>query len=472
MAHGGGPVSALKARLAWSSLLAASAFTALALIAVPRRADRSSAPTPAIEEPKSESVISTTPTAESEFIDTVVLAEMIEPSEPEATETVASSEELLPRRAPAAVTTVAQPRVAIEELLAGARGLPARSLADATVALGPGVLPTLLAGILGSGEWPDGEAAATEDVRQVALRDAWSRYEPRLRAEALLACGTTARDELRVLIELAGSLGDESALPTALQLARKLEPADLRRGYVAEPVEQAVAAALLTTHATEKSLIEQCAKLGEELAMAFVRGCAQSSAARGPALAARCLGRSVELDAEILTALAHPNCKARSALGERALDAVRAALDSEDPRTRRAACAVLGNARDGSSLERLVECLDDVDPLVHAAARDALRACAGKDLGGDPQAWRDWQSVRAEWLLTRAPELRGLCLGADCDAAMSALLELVSRQEVLDVLVSELDELSRLAPCENVKERAHAALTECGTARALSLLAQ
>jgi hypothetical protein len=395
---------------------------------------------------------------------------VIEPSEPEATETVASSEELLPRRAPAAVTTVAHPRVAVEEFLAGARGMPVRSLADATVALGPGVLPALLAGILGTGEWPDGDAAATEDVRQAALRDAWSRYEPRLRAETLLACGATARDELRVLIELAGSLGDESALPTVLQLARKLEPVELRRGYVAEPVEQAVATALLTTHATEKSLIEQCAKLSEELAMAFVRGCAQSSAARGPALAARCLGRSVELDAEILTALAHPNCKARSALGERALDAVRAALDAEEPRTRRAACAVLGNARDGSSLERLVERLDDVDPLVHAAARDALRACAGKDLGGDTQTWRDWQSLRAEWLSTRVPELRGICLGEECDGSMSALHELVSRPELLDVLAPALDELGDSAPCESVRERARAALFECGTARSLALL--
>lgn len=471
MAHGGGPVSKLNARLAWGSLVAASAFTVLAVVAVPRRAERSTAVAPTVE-PSGVTTTVTDSTIGNRSLDTNVEPEALELPGSALPDVASTAEELLPRRAPAAVTTAADPRGALGNILAGARGLPARSLADATVALGPGVLPTLLAGILGSGEWPDGDAAATEDVRQVALRDAWSRYEPRLRAEALLSYGATARDELRVLIELAGALGDESALPTVLQLARKLEPADLRRGYVAEPVEQAVAAALASTRAPEKNLIEQCSKLGDELAMAFVRGCAQSSAARGPALAARCLGRSSEIDAEILTALAHPQCKARSGLGERALEAVRSALTSEDPRTRRAACAVLGNVRDGGSLERLVERLDDVDALVHAAAREALRTCAGKDLGGDPQAWREWQTARAEWIRTRTPELRGTCLGEDCDAAMSALFELVSRPEVLDVLAPLLDELSNVAPCEPVRERARAALAECGTARALSLLAE
>ncbi|MBM3988005.1 MAG: hypothetical protein FJ294_08640 [Planctomycetes bacterium] len=373
---------------------------------------------------------------------------------------------------PAAVTGVLDARLALRGVLEGARGLGPVSLANAAVSLGPDIVPELLAGILGRGEWPEGETAATGDIRVAALRDAWVRYEPQLRAAALLACAAPHRDERRVLVELAGELGGEVALPTVLRIARGFEPLDLARDFVAEPVERALALALRSSKASERQLESSFDALSPELASALVRGWAHSGDLRGPALAARALGRVTALDLKILSALAQPACPARAALGERSLAGLRRSLASPDPEKRRCAAAALRNAGDTRSIDALALALDDVDALVRATARDALRAIAGRDLGGDSAAWKGWLLERSDWLEAARPLLLERAAAADCGAAMEALAELLARGDARDELVHGLAELHGASACDTVQARARSALEEIGSARSLALARQ
>ena len=460
-------MNAGRLKLAWSALVGASAFTVLAVVAVPRKGSVA----PALPRQQASA------TSEPDSVESAVADEVI--ASDRATLANLLAESPLPtaavepeRRAPATSTSVPDARLALRDMLAGARGLGPIALADAAVGLGPELVPSLLDGMLGRGEWPEGENAATADLRVAALREAWTRYDGSLRAKALVAYDGATRDECRVLVELAGELGGELALPTVLRVAREFEAADLARSFVCEPVERALAKALVSSKASERNLETLLAEQPSELSRVIVRGWAHSGDARGPALAARALGRDAALDLEILSALAQPSCPARAALGERALAALRGALASADPKTRRAAAAVVGNARDTQATDALVETLDDVEALVRAAARDALRAITGRDLGGDSDAWQAWSSERREWLADARARQLSRAAGSDCGEAMEALSEMLARPDARDELVDGLAELHGATPCEAVRERARSALLEIGSARALSLARQ
>ncbi len=458
-------MSARKLQLAWGALVGASAFTALAIVALPRRgpAGHAPAPLPMTEVVRTAEALEEQ-AADSSIADSTPVEEALT-SAPEPEPVVAP----VVRRAPAAVTTVPDARRALNGVLEGARGLTPVALADAAVAFGPELVPSLLEGILGRGEWPEGEHAPTGDLRVAALRDAWDRYEPALRAQALVECATASRDERRVLVELAGELGGELALPTVLRLAREFEPADLARAFVCEPVERALALALVSSRAGERSLEPLLEGLPAGLASTLVRSWALCGDARGPALAARALGRDPALDVEILSVLAQPSCPARTALGERSLAAVRRSLRHDDPRLRRCAAAALGNVRDTQSVEDLVAALEDVDALVRAAARDSLRAITGRDLGGEAEAWKAWSLERREWIELVQPRELERARGGDCVDAMEALEALLARPDAQDELVDGLSGLLEGVACDAVASRARSALVEIGSARALSL---
>lgn len=456
-------MSAQRLTVAWGALVGASVFTVLAVVAVPRRGGSTRPPAPAVP-PNSELAVeqASEPAQQVPVIDSAVQAPSVERE-------AAPGPVSLARRAPAVVSSVPDTRAALAKLLEGARGLAPLALADAAVGLGPELVPSLLDAILGRGEWPEGEDAATGDLRVLALRDAWGRYEPTLRARALVECAAPTRDERRVLVELAGELGGELALPTVIRLARDFEASELARSFVAEPVERALALALSSSRASERSLESMLAGVTRELAPTLVRGWAQAGDARGPAIAARALGSDAVLDLEILTALAQPSCPARAALGERALTLVRQALGHDDPKLRRCAAAVLGNARDTLAVDPLVDSLDDVDALVRAGARDALRSITGKDLGGDSEGWRGWILERRAWLEVTSAQAMARAQGAECIDAMEALEELLARGDARDELVQPISELRLSADCEAVRERSRIALIEIGSSRALAL---
>jgi len=453
-------------QLAWGALVGSSVLVALAVMAVPRR--RAAEPAREVSVPIVEPA-DASPISEAEEQQDAHELEWVEPvAQDERAVHIVAPE----RVRPAAVTSVPDARLALRSVLEGARGLGPVSLANAAVGFGPEVVPELLAGILGRGEWPEGEKAATGDVRVAALRDAWERYEPQLRAAALLACAAPHRDERRVLVELAGELGGEVALPTVLRIARGFEPLDLARDFVAEPVERALALALRSSKASERQLESSLDSLSPELASALVRGWAHSGDLRGPPLAARALGRDRALDLVILSALAQPACPARAALGERSLAGLRRSLASSDPRERRCAAAALRSAGDTRSIEALALALDDVDALVRAMARDALRSIAGRDLGGESSAWKGWLLERTDWLDAARPLLLERAAAADCGAAMEALAELLARGDARDELVDGLAELHGASACDTVRARARSALEEIGSARSLALARQ
>ncbi len=456
-------MSAQRLTVAWAALVGASVFTVLAVVAVPRNGVGTRPPTPA---ERSNSELAEEQTSESAQQVPVFDSAMLAPSvEREAAPVQVS----LARRAPAVVSSVPDTRAALAKLLEGARGLTPLALADVAVGLGPELVPSLLDAILGRGEWPEGEDAATGDLRVLGLRDAWGRYAPTLRAQALVECAAPTRDERRVLVELAGELGGELALPTVVRLARGFEASELARSFVAEPVERALALALLSSRASERNLESMFAGVPRELAPTLVRGWAQAGDARGPAIAARALGSDASLDLEILAALAQPSCPARAALGARALSLVRQSLRHDDPKLRRCAVAVLGNARDTLAVDPLVESLEDVDALVRAGARDALRSITGKDLGGDSEGWRGWILERRAWLEVTSAQALARAQGAACVDAMEALEELLTRGDARDELVQPISELHVSAGCENVRERARLALIEIGSPRSLAL---
>ncbi|MFM8952418.1 MAG: HEAT repeat domain-containing protein [Planctomycetaceae bacterium] len=69
------------------------------------------------------------------------------------------------------------------------------------------------------------------------------------------------------------------------------------------------------------------------------------------------------------------------------------------------ALRALGSIRDESAIAVLARALDDPDPAIQMRAMRSLRQLAGRDLGGDPAAWRAWAAnprrTSFPWSLSR-----------------------------------------------------------------------
>jgi len=90
-------------------------------------------------------------------------------------------------------------------------------------------------------------------------------------------------------------------------------------------------------------------------------------------------------------------------------DAVRlltARFDGDSELTvRLRALHALGSIRDEAAIAVLARALDDPDPAIQMRAMRSLRQLAGRDLGGDPAAWRAWAAnprrTSSPWSLSR-----------------------------------------------------------------------
>ena len=467
MAHGGRAVSASKNRNGWGALVLSSAISILAFVAVPRS--------------DTTGEVATRPTGKRPT------ARPATPSDrgPKPTEDPAEDSRVEPgvelaaletaRRAPANVTSSNDPSGAVFAAFASSSGrIDALSLADQLVAIGPGAAPSLLHGLCGHLDLEALDEAgkgAAPDVREGALRDAWSRFSPAIRLAAIEDEADFAdTDGLRVLIGLAGETEDAAAVPLVLELAGRLDALQLARPYVVEPIERALIRCLPMAMEA-RATAERLAELRGPLCPTLVRAATLCGAPAAWELAFAHVGHSAETELALLVALSTPGLDTRRALRDIQLEQVREFTQSRTPELRRAACVALGHARDGGSAKELVECLEDIDPLVASAARTALRAATGKDRGTSSEEWLSWLEERRRWLSEEAPLLVDTVRGEVPEQVVTGLDRLFeradARQEWTELCTDLLDSES-----PRVVRRAAEGLLQIGTADALIAVEQ
>ncbi|MCY3003976.1 MAG: hypothetical protein NTV21_19445, partial [Planctomycetota bacterium] len=371
------------------------------------------------------------------------------------------------KKAPATRTTVHNPEQALKgEFSAAADTVDPVALADRLVAIGPGAAPSILRGLCGHLDLEALDEAGTgapADIRDRALRDAWARYSPAIRLAAIEdEADFAGTDGARVLIGLAGETGDAAAVPLVLELAGRLDPIQLARPYVVEPIERALITCLPAA-LESRAVANQLAALRGPLSEIVARAAILCGSALAQEIAFAHLGRSTATDLALLVTLTTPGLDTRRTLHGPQLETLRTLTTARSPEIRRAACVAIGHARDGGGVEELVACLDDIDPLVCSAARNSLRLSTGKDKGASTEEWQSWLEERTRWLDEVAPGIVETIRGEDYEQVVSSVDRLFergdARQEWTELCTELLDSDS-----PRVVRRATEALLQIGSA--------
>lgn len=460
-------MSSSRNRNGWGALILSSALSVLAFVAVPRSdspdegairpSGRRPSARPATKDGASEP-------AQAELAAEAETGVAEESAEPAGT-----------KKTPASRTTAADPEQALKREFAVAAGaIDSGSLADKLVAIGPGAAPSILRGLCGQLDLEALDEAGTgapTETRDQALRDAWARYSPAIRLAAIKEeAEFSGTDGMRVLIGLAGETGDAAAVPLVLDLAGRLDPIQLARPYVVEPIERALVSCLPAA-LESRAIAERLAAVRGPLCETVARAAILCGSPLAQEVAFAHLGRSTATDLALLVTLTTPGLDTRRTLHGAQLEQLRSLTSSRSPEIRRAACVALGHARDGGSVEQLVACLDDIDPLVASAARHSLRAATGKDKGASTEEWQAWLDERTRWLAEEAPGIVETVRGEDYELVVSGVDRLFeradARQEWTELCTDLLDSDS-----PRVVRRATEALLQIGTADALLAIEQ
>ncbi len=144
----------------------------------------------------------------------------------------------------------------------------------------------------------------------------------------------------------------------------------------------------------------------------------EAAAAAVEALARRGTSAARERIAETLTGNHPPTVKATAlerlqAFGPAAADhlpAIRAAIDHHDPAVSREAMRLTAALGDHSAIPLLIDYT--AEPERAAAASESLARLTGKDLGEDPQSWRDWSRKHSDHV-SRHMEATGALLESE-----------------------------------------------------------
>jgi HEAT repeat protein len=212
--------------------------------------------------------------------------------------------------------------------------------------------------------------------------------------------------QVRLLIaELLGGIEDPDACQLLISLIEGLEPLELRRRYVQETLEGALAAHLLRAPDAIDLVWQSGFDAPAERLGIFARAVGATRTAHGVDLLADWLDTHPDADAELLTQIGRALGAGGLAVPPSTLAAVRSKILAEEPDVRRSAIIAAGRLRDEAAFEDLVRMLTDQPQLVSASARWSLHAISGVDLGAEGQAWLDWRERELIWLSEQAPAL-------------------------------------------------------------------
>jgi len=246
-----------------------------------------------------------------------------------------------------------------------------------------------------------------------------------LAALAARATPTSTTDMRLLVVRWLSVMGGADALDRVLVVASSLDAIQYQRAYVQSPIEQGLLAFLAEDPVHVRAIGKSLEKGPLPLAPILARVVATSRAPAAASTLVRNLGRSPELDLEIVRGLG--TCGAiGDGLAEHAgMERLRALLNSPDGELQRAAIGTLARLGDADSARTLVELLSHADPLTVVAARRGLEALSGARHGVDPTAWSRWIEEEEEWFSSRLGPLVDTLSSEDVAAVSPALAEIL-----------------------------------------------
>lgn len=303
------------------------------------------------------------------------------------------------------------------------------AIAKQVAALGSEVAGPAIALYLGGLEEPDHDYPL--DARAVDARPrillAALRLLPRPAVlEGIDAAAQRWNDDERrlALARVLGELGGEKALRRLVGMAAELDPIQWNQSLAQVQLEQGITGIVREDPRLARFVAQRIREEEPALAAILARALVGAGSWQVAEDLAHAFGRDPKLDLCLASALATLGVKAEGTFPDAAFAALRRCLDSNDPGLVRAAATALGRLGDEACAERLAQLLDELDPLVRAAARSALVTLGGTELPPERRAWEDWLAKERAWSLERLPEIESICAEGDPAKFSAALYEL------------------------------------------------
>ncbi len=195
-----------------------------------------------------------------------------------------------------------------------------------------------------------------------------------------------------------------------------------------------------------------------DVAVGLIRAASATESRDGLDMLSGLLGRSSRLDPVLLEHIGAVGSSVRVRAGDDLRDQVRAYLTTEDERVLRAAVGTLGDLRDESSVEPLIQLLDSENDALVRASIQSLRKTTGMGYPPDRLRWATWYLSENQWYQTRGAELlRQLDAAAAPDLART-LGELAESRihrariaERVARLLEHEDPVARAAACDALR---------------------
>ena len=244
--------------------------------------------------------------------------------------------------------------------------------------------------------------------------------------EAIVA-RTDNRGERFTALAMLERVGEGEDLALALRLAgdgslAQVDPEEALR------FEEAAAGCLARAGEDAPPLTHLYVEAHPALAAALLRAIAREPSALALQRLGELLGRRTELDAFALARFAAAAAHLSALQPETVRAPVRSLLASPLPDVVAAAASVAGLLQDPLAAPRLCALLQEHDAQVRGAALGALRRIAGRDLGGDPAAWRAWCGSESAWWESEAPQLLDLATSGPIAEASAAIVAIARRR--------------------------------------------
>jgi hypothetical protein len=249
--------------------------------------------------------------------------------------------------------------------------------------------------------------------------------------EPAVSDGTTAA---RLLGEFAGGRG----IQPLFAIARSFEPTQMGHPQIAGEIERALSNMLRRDTLGFGYLREELSRTDGPLLACVVHALGTLPSDEGATMLIGLLGREHDLDGGIIESLGLQGPLIERCCEGACAESVRRYLNDVDPKLRKHAVIALGRLGDTTSLQSLVEGLDDHDRRVRGASLWSLRRITGLGWSADMSRWQQHLEAEEVWLGTTFADLRDDALGEDVGRARKALHTIAAHKMVRHETASRL----------------------------------
>ena len=272
---------------------------------------------------------------------------------------------------------------------------------------------------LEEGQPPRALDGSARDLLVETLR-AWPERTAVAGLRAALQESSPLERRLAVL-ELLGEFAGAQGLPDLFAVLRELDGGQASDPRVLGVFVASLERVLSRDEASFRVVEDELERADARLTRACLGALGRSGDWRGLSVLEDHLGRTPDLDRELLEALSDLDLWRQEEARKTVLRWAFERLDAEDAKLRAQAARTLATLRGGTHLEDVLGLLDDDDRRVRRSAHFALQELTGLRWDEQPQRWHAWLEREDDWRRQELPTQAETLLGPASGPALEAL---------------------------------------------------